>query len=133
MKRMHVDRARDLRCRSTDAEQKLWRRLRNRQLQGWKFRRQHPLDRYIVDFVCSGAGLVVELDGSKHEEQQAYDDARTHKLQSFGYWVLRFWDNDALTNMEGVLEVVLEALASPAPHASPLPEGEREHSAEIDL
>ncbi len=133
MKRMHVDRAWGLRSGSTDAEQKLWRQLRNRQLQGWKFRRQHQLGCYIVDFACPDAGSVVELDGSQHEVQQVYDDARTHKLQSFGYRVLRFWDNDVLTTIEGVLEVVLGAVASPAPHPRPLPGGEREHSAEIDL
>ena len=126
MKRMNVDRARRLRVGQTDAEQKLWYHLRNRHLQGWKFRRQHEIDRYIADFACPDAGLVVELDGSGHDEQQAYDVARTRKMESMGYRVLRFWDNDVLTNIEGVLEVILEALASPAPHPNPLPGEERE-------
>ncbi|MDE2087423.1 MAG: endonuclease domain-containing protein, partial [Xanthomonadaceae bacterium] len=105
------------------AEQKLWRLLRNRQMQGWKFRRQHEVDRYIADFACPDAGSIVELDGSQHGEQVIYDETRTRKLETMGYRVLRFWDNDVLTNIEGVLEVILAALASPAPHPSPLPEG----------
>ena len=125
MKRLNVDRARRLRVGQTDAEQKLWYHLRNRQLQGWKFRRQHRIDRYIADFACPDAGLIVELDGSRHGEQRTYDEARTRKLETMGYRVLRFWDNDVLTNIEGVLEVILEALASPAPHPNPLPGGER--------
>ena len=132
MKRLNVDRARRMRTGQTDAEQKLWHRLRNRHLQGWKFRRQHEIDRYIADFACPDAGLVVELDGSQHGEQRAYDGTRTRKLESMGYRVLRFWDNDVLTNIEGVLEVILEALASPAPHPGPLPGGERGHAAETD-
>lgn len=118
---MNVDRARRLRVDQTDAEQKLWYHLRNRQMQGWKFRRQHEIDRYI----CPDATLIVELDGSQHGEQLTYDEARTRKLEAMGYRVLRFWDNDVLTNIEGVLEVILTALASPAPHPGPLPEGER--------
>jgi very-short-patch-repair endonuclease len=126
MKRLNVDKARNLRTGQTDAEQKLWHHLRNRHLQGWKFRRQHEVDRYIADFACPDAGLAVELDGSQHDEQVAYDAARTRKLASMGYRVSRFWDNDVLMNIEGVLEVILEALASPAPHPDPLPGGERE-------
>lgn len=109
----------------TDAEQKLWYHLRNRRLQGWKFRRQHGIDRYIADFACPDAALIVELDGSQHGEQLAYDEARTRRLETMGYRVLRFWDNDVLTNIEGMLEVILEALASSAPHPDPLPGGER--------
>ncbi|PWK84340.1 endonuclease domain-containing protein [Fulvimonas soli] len=126
MKRINVDRARSLRTKQTDAEQHLWRRLRNRQPQGWKFRRQHEIDRYIVDFACPDAALVVELDGSQRDGQMAYDEVRTRKLENLGYRVLRFWDNDVLTDIEGVLEAILEALASPAPHPDPLPGGERE-------
>jgi very-short-patch-repair endonuclease len=126
MKRMNVERARNLREGQTDAEQRLWHHLRNRHLQGWKFRRQHEIDRYVVDFVCPDTALVVELDGSQHLEQVGYDARRTARLEAHGYRVLRFWDNDVLTNIEGVLEVILEALASPAPHPNPLPGGERE-------
>lgn len=126
MKRQHVDRARGLRQDMTDAERKLWYRLRNRQLSGWKFRRQHEVDHYIVDFVCTDAMLVVELDGGQHAEQADDDARRTRHLQTLGYRVPRFWNNDVLTDTESVLEVILAALANPAPHPSPLPDGERE-------
>ena len=121
MKRLNVDRARGLRVGQTDAEQLLWHHLRHRRLQGWKFRRQHEIGLYIVDFVCPDAGLIVELDGGQHGEQMIYDEARTRKLTEEGYRVLRFWNNDVLTNIEGVLEVILEALASPDPSPQPSP------------
>ncbi len=129
MKRQNVDRARRLRQAMTDAEQKLWYFLRNRQLVGYTFRRQHEIDHYIVDFVCTGAMLIIELDGGQHAEQQEYDERRTRYLQAKGYRVLRFWNNDALMNIESVLGVILEAVAKPPPHPSPLPMGEREQFA----
>jgi very-short-patch-repair endonuclease len=121
MKRLNVDRARSLRVAQTDAEQALWFRLRNRRLQGWKFRRQHEVGLYIADFVCPDAALIVELDGGQHGDQQIYDERRTSELQAMGYRVLRFWNNDLLTNIDGVLEVILEALASPSPSPQPSP------------
>ena len=126
MKRLNVDRARRLRIEQTDAEQLLWHHLRSRRLQGWKFRRQHEIGAYIVDFVCPDAGLIVELDGGQHGDQLIYDERRTCELQAMGYRVQRFWNNDVLADIESVLEVILKALASPAPHPNPLPEGERE-------
>lgn len=123
MKRLNVDRARGLRGAMTDAEQKLWRRLRNRQLSGCKFRRQHAIDRYIVDFVCVEALLIVELDGGQHADQVDYDERRTRYLQAMDYRVLRFWNNDVLTHVESVLEVIVGVLAGPPPHPSPLPHG----------
>ena len=123
MKRQHVDRARELRQDMTDAEQKLWHHLRNRQLSGHKFRRQHDIDHYIADFACTEALLIVELDGGQHADQADYDERRTQHLQARGYRVLRFWNNDVLTNLEGVLTVILGSLASPAPHPDPLPKG----------
>ena len=125
MKRMHVDRARTLRQNMTDAEQKLWHHLRNRHPSGHKFRRQHDIDRYIADFVCTEARLIVERDGGHHADQVEYDEHRTRHLPAKGYRVLRFWNNDVLTNIESVLAVILSSLASPAPHPSPLPSGER--------
>lgn len=104
---MNVDRARGLRLGMTDAVQALWHRLHNRQLAGCKFRRQHEIDRHVVDFVCTERMLVVELDGGQHLEQQGYDAARTRYFQSRGYRVLRFWNNDVLTNIESVLEVLV--------------------------
>ena len=123
MKRRHVDRARELRQDMPDAEQKLWQHLRNRQLSGHKFRRQHDIEHYIADFACTEALLIVELDGGQHADQADYDERRSQHLQARGYRVLRFWNNDVLTNIESVLEVILEGLASPAPHPSPLPKG----------
>jgi very-short-patch-repair endonuclease len=121
MKRMNLDRARHLRAGQTDAEQLLWHRLRNRRQQGWKFRRQHQIDQYIVDFVCPDTGLIVELDGGHHGDQVAYDEMRSTKLIDMGYRVLRFWNNDVLKNTDSVLEAILEALASPDPSPQPSP------------
>ncbi len=129
MKRLNVDRARGLRRAMTDAEQLLWRHLRNRQLSGFKFRRQHEIGHYIVDFACAETLLIVELDGGQHADQVVYDERRTLQLQAMGYRVLRFWNNDVLLDIESVLTVILDVLASPAPHPNPLPAGERGSSA----
>ncbi len=82
--------ARNLRQLATDAEHRLWQRLRNRQVCGAKFRRQHPVPPYIVDFVCLEKKLVIEADGGQHIEQQTYDEKRTAFLQAQGFRVLRF-------------------------------------------
>ena len=124
MKRLNVDSARNLCQKQTDAEQMLRRHLRARHLQGWKFRRQHQLGSYIVDFVCTDAWLIVELDGGQHADQLIYDERRALELQAMGYRVLRFWNNDVLASLESVLEVLLEALASPGPSPQPSLEGE---------
>jgi very-short-patch-repair endonuclease len=101
-----------LRTNSTDAEKRLWQALRNRQLQGHKFRRQHPIPPYVVDFVCLEYRLIVELDGGQHAEAQVYDSTRTEALERLGYKVLRFWNNELFENTQGVLERVLEQLSS---------------------
>ena len=101
----------------TDAEQKLWSTVRNRQLAGLKFRRQVPIGAYIVDFYCHECRLVLELDGSQHLAQLEYDDIRTCFLQAQGIRVLRFWNNEILSNIEGVLQQIYT-------EAFPLPEGE---------
>ena len=105
-------RARSLRRRQTDAEAALWVRLRDRQLCGVKFRRQQPLGPYIVDFVTLERQLVIEIDGSQHADGTAAtsDEERTVWLGSEGYRVLRFWNNDVLLNMEGVLERILQVI-----------------------
>ncbi|MEO5558840.1 MAG: DUF559 domain-containing protein [Dokdonella sp.] len=128
MKRLNVDRARALRGGQTDAERALWLRLRNRLLLGWKFRRQHEIGHYIADFVCTDAWLIVELDGGQHVDQAQADAERSQWLQRAGYRVLRFWNDDVLKNIEGVLEQVAVALDDTPPHPDPLPGGEREHS-----
>ncbi len=92
---------------STDAESYLWQLLRDRRLCGYKFRRQHPVGRYILDFYCEQAKLAIELDGGQHQEQDAYDDQRTAQLNSAGIKVIRFWDNEILTQPEQVLEDIL--------------------------
>jgi very-short-patch-repair endonuclease len=101
--------ARRLRQSATDAEMRLWSRLRGKQLEGFRFRRQHPMGRYIVDFFCPEAKLVVEADGGQHADNEA-DSIRADWLLAQGYRVLRFWNNDVLANTEGVLLTILEAL-----------------------
>jgi very-short-patch-repair endonuclease len=108
--RDNVPRARSLRRDATEVEAKLWQALRGRRLDGCKFRRQFPIDRYIVDFACIDAGLVVELDGSQHGEQAAYDAERTKILEACGFHVLRFWNHEINENLDGVLSVIGRAL-----------------------
>ena len=105
-----LDRQRSLRSFSTDAEGLLWSRFRGRRLEGHKFRRQVWLGNYIVDFVCLDQGLVVEADGGQHAEHDDYDDRRTAFLAKEGFRVLRFWNNDVIANVDGVMMVVIEAL-----------------------
>ena len=95
-----------LRKTQTNAESHLWYHLRNRHLDGFKFRRQHILQGYIVDFVCLEKKLIIELDGSQHATQQEYDSQRTLELKKDGFKVLRFWNNEVLDNVEGVWNVI---------------------------
>ena len=125
---MLKDTARHLRRDQTTAEQRLWARLRDRQLAGYKFRRQVPRGPFIVDFACLDSRLVVELDGGQHADavQSEEDRKRTAWLQVEGYCVVRFWNHDVLENMEGVLATIVEALKDrKPPHPDPLPAGER--------
>ena len=108
-------RARRLRSDSTDAERRLWRMLRNRNLDHYKFRRQHPIRGYFADFVCLDKRLIIELDGGQHAQQIARDAARTADLESAGFRVLRFWDNDVLTRPEAVLQTIFAELGVPSP------------------
>jgi very-short-patch-repair endonuclease len=122
-------RCRDLREQRTQAELRLWQRLRGHRLHGLKFRRQHPVGPYFVDFYCAEARLVVEVDGSQHIEDSRYDGRRTYALEARGLRVLRFWNDDVLARTDEVLEAIVEALRSPHPalRAVPLPaSGERE-------
>jgi very-short-patch-repair endonuclease len=114
--------ARELRRRSTDAESALWYHLRARRLQGLKFRRQHPIPPYIVDFYCEACQLVIELDGSQHN--QSIDAARTDFLRRQGLMILRFWDNDVLRQVDAVLEVILQSARERTLTPTPLPAGE---------
>ena len=118
------DIAKTLRRKMTDAERALWFRLRGGRLHGWKFRRQHPIPPYIVDFYCMEARLVVELDGSQHEA--GVDAARTTTFERHGLQVLRFWDNQVLTDIDAVLSGILEVARDRTltrPFGAPSPEG----------
>jgi very-short-patch-repair endonuclease len=112
--------AKHLRKNSTDAEKRLWYFLQNRELKGHKFRRQHEINGYIVYFVCVERKLVVELDGGQHQERAEADALRTRFLESKGYRVVRFWNDEVLSNTHGVLEVILKAIEDrPSPLPSP--------------
>lgn len=128
MKREYVDHARALRAGQTDAERRPWRYLRNRELLGRKFRRQHEIGPYVVDFACVDTGLIIELDGGQQLEQMERDARRTAWLQREGYRMLRFWNDDVLKNTNVVLEQIVAALDVTPPHPDPLPGGERETS-----
>ncbi len=109
---MLQDFQKELRKNQTEVELRLWQYLRDRRFANFKFRRQHILQGYIVDFVCLQKKLIVELDGSQHMEQVVYDDVRTKKLMQDGFQVLRFWNNDVLQNTEPVLDTIYHALLS---------------------
>lgn len=130
MKRDNVDRCRNLRRNSTDAENKLWAILRNRQLGGVKFRRQFPLGKYISDFYSPEFKLAIEADGGQHydEKGKRRDELRTEELSQLGIEILRFSDWEILNNIEGVWEIIQKTIARRkgySPHLVPLPIGER--------
>lgn len=107
--------ARRLRQQLTPAEDQLWRALRGRQLLGLKFRCQHPVGRFIVDFYCPSCKLVIEVDGDIHTQQKAYDEARTEQLQSFGFRVLRFTNEEVLNDLQTVLTCIVQTAEVLAP------------------
>jgi very-short-patch-repair endonuclease len=125
---MSLKQAKTLRTYMTDAERRLWFRLRAHRFEGIKFKRQVPIGRYVVDFACLSRKLVLEIDGGQHAENQA-DRIRDRRLQEEGFKVLRFWNNDVLKRTDTVLELVMAALdSSPSPgalRAPPSPQGER--------
>ncbi len=94
----------------TDAENRLWFQLRRRQLVGYFFRRQASMNKYIVDFVCHKAKLIIELDGGQRASQLVYDDQRTNWLNAQGYQVLRFWNDEEMNNLDGVVENIRKNL-----------------------
>jgi very-short-patch-repair endonuclease len=111
VRRRTSPRAKELRRNQTDAEQILWQKLRSRQLGGFKFRRQVPVGPYFADFLCLEARVIVEVDGGQHSE--AKDAARTEALEKAGYRVIRFWNNEVIENIDGVLVRLLEVLTNP--------------------
>jgi very-short-patch-repair endonuclease len=119
--RQPTARSRELRNNPTDAERKLWRALSNRQLHGIRFNRQVVIRPYICDFIARSAKLIVEVDGGQHALNARKDQVRTRFLESHGYRVIRFWNNDVLANIDGVVETIARALRdrpSPGPSRS---------------
>jgi very-short-patch-repair endonuclease len=128
-----LDFARELRQRAAPSEQKLWNCLRNRQLNGIKFRRQFAIGEYVADFYCAHSRLIIELDGDSHSERHEHDAKRTEYLKREGYAVIRFLNNDVHENLDNVLLAILRQCESrayltpgPSPQPSPLSTGERE-------
>ena len=113
-----TQKAKTLRRESTDAERALWRHLKTKQLEGLKFRRQEQIGHFIVDFVCYEKRLIIEADGGQHALEREKDEERTLWLNAQGFKVLRFWNHEILTNIEGVLEAVRADLF-PSPQPSP--------------
>ena len=105
-------RARELRKNPTDAERLLWTHLSYRQLGGYRFRRQHPVGGFIVDFVCLEKGLVIELDGGQHQQGAEYDSGRSERLKALGFRVIRFWNNQVFQETESVKEAILAEILS---------------------
>jgi very-short-patch-repair endonuclease len=116
-----------LRKRPTDAEQLLWRYLKMKQMEGLKFRRQQPIDNYIVDFVCFENRIIIEVDGGQHAAENHKDRERDSYLQQLGFKVLRFWNNEVLQNTNGVLETIRRNCLSHPP-LNPLPSREGKKS-----
>jgi very-short-patch-repair endonuclease len=108
-------RARRLRKATTDAEAALWYRLRSRRLNGYKFVRQEPIGRYTVDFIRRESRLIIEVDGGQHADNPR-DAVRDKWIVDCNYRILRFWNNDVLGNLAGVLEIIATALAEALPH-----------------
>jgi very-short-patch-repair endonuclease len=120
-----LQRAREMRKDPAPAEQKLWKLLRNRQLNGLKFRRQQRVGKYIADFLCFETQLIVELDGESHGGRDAYDARRTLRLERDGCRVIRFHNGDVFWHTDSVLEEILrECESRTPPHPGPLPKGE---------
>ena len=109
----------------TDAELKVWQILRQRQIGNHKFRRQHPIGRFIVDFVCLSAKLVIEIDGGQHDLVSTPERERTQFLENQGYRILRFWNNEVFDNLEGIYLVIEAGLNGAITPTQPSPiEGE---------
>jgi len=110
--------ARELRGRMTEAEAMLWQHFKGRRFQGFKFRRQRALGPYILDFVCLEVGLVIEIDGGQHAEQQDYDQSRTALIESQGLTVIRFWNHEVMNETPAVLEKIWQTLQALTPTLS---------------
>lgn len=130
-----LSRAREMRHPQTPAEATIWRNLRNRNLK-YKFRRQHPIDNFIIDFYCAEAKLLIEIDGESHlqKEQMEYDTARTEHLEEIGYKVIRFTNNNVRYSIHAVIDEIIKVVKDRVealrkenlPHPGPLPKGRGE-------
>ncbi|MBV9627670.1 MAG: endonuclease domain-containing protein [Xanthobacteraceae bacterium] len=127
-----TNRARELRRNSTRAELRLWQKLRSRGVDGHKFVRQEPIGPYVADFVCRKARLIIELDGGQHADSTR-DAIRDRWLVDRGYRILRFWNNDVFTNIEGVWLTIAAALGSVDANAQPCSVTSRRLRGEVDL
>ena len=114
----NTSKARQLRRDQTKPESIFWTTVRNREFLGTKWKRQVPIDRFIVDFLCEDEKLIVELDGGQHNEDAAivYDQQRTQILEQYGYRVVRFWNNDITENLDGVLRILQQSIGQSSPH-----------------
>lgn len=112
---MKSEHARELRKHLTEAEQRLWLRLKRRQVAGMKFRRQQPIGPFVVDFVCFERKLIIEVDGGQHAEQVSYDAERSRWFEAQGYRVLRFWNNEVLADTDTVAEVIFDCVKDDPP------------------
>jgi len=112
--------AKALRKDFTDTERLLWKYLRAKQMEGCKFRRQEPIGSYIVEFVCQEKRIIIEVDGGQHSVEREKDNKRDTWLEGQGYKVLRFWNDEVLTNTKGILEVIRDYLNHPPPTPSVL-------------
>ncbi len=117
--------ARQLRKRPTSAENLLWQKLRNRQLEGFKFRRRQPLGPYIVDFINFEKKIVIEVDGGQHTKSPAKDKKRDDWLNEEGFEVMRFWNNEVFENLDGIWQVIRDRLITPSPVPSHRGRGKR--------
>ena len=112
------DAARNLRASATEAEQKLWSRLRTKQLDGFQFRRQYSIGPFFVDFICLEADLIIEVDGSQHAEQKQRDESRSAFLRTYGCRVLRFWNFEVMNDVDSVVQRIAEVLRQTLGEAS---------------
>lgn len=119
-------RARRLRRQMTDAERRIWHLVRARQIDGYRFRRQVPIGRYIADFACHEARLIIEVDGGQHDPAARDEIERSGFLETEGYRLLRVWNNEVLQNPEGVWTAIASVLAEASPHPNPPSSGGRE-------
>jgi very-short-patch-repair endonuclease len=123
---MLTNTARHLRSRQTEAEKLVWKYLRARQLEGFKFRRQQPIDKFIVDFICLELRIIIEIDGGQHSIDKEIDAGRDNYLRNAGFKILRFWNHEVLENISGVIETIRNQCLVHPPLTPPVKGGGKE-------